>query len=185
MFESGLYEMCCENGYQQSLYHTILQYLPHPKTLFLLKYYFLIFLYYFLPTVTFFQTFQTWHDSNNSTITNHHTTTTTPPPLWLHHHQSPHHHLHGSTIINHHTTTTTPPPKCFSLSSYTLHNQKTQTYFSRPAAIDERRGTHEPRHRQSTPITIGKKKQKTKNKTKSTLIKTQTPPPLDQCFLHH
>ena len=41
------------------LYHTILQYLPHPKTLFLLKYYFLIFLYYFFPTVTFFQTL-TW-----------------------------------------------------------------------------------------------------------------------------
>ena len=42
-----------------SLYHTILQYLQHPKTLFLLKYYFLIILYYFFPTVTFFQT---WHD---------------------------------------------------------------------------------------------------------------------------
>ena len=36
------------------LYHTILQYLQHPKNLFLLKYYFLIFLYYFFPTVTFF-----------------------------------------------------------------------------------------------------------------------------------
>ena len=36
------------------LYHTILQYLQHPKTLFLLKYYFLIFFYYFFPTVTFF-----------------------------------------------------------------------------------------------------------------------------------
>ena len=43
-----------------SLYHTILQYFQHSKTLFLLKYYFLIFLYYFFPTVTFFQT---WHDS--------------------------------------------------------------------------------------------------------------------------
>ena len=42
-----------------SLYHTILQYLQHPKTLFLLKYYFLIILYYFFPTVNFFQT---WHD---------------------------------------------------------------------------------------------------------------------------
>ena len=29
------------------LYHTILQFLPHPKTLFLLKYYYLIFRYYF------------------------------------------------------------------------------------------------------------------------------------------
>ena len=110
-------------------------------------------------------------DTNGSTITNHHTTTTTPH--------------HTSTSMAPPSSITTPPPKCFSLSSYTLHNQKTQTYFSRPAAIDERRGTHEPRHRQSTPITIGKKKQKTKNKTKSTLIKTQTPPPLDQCFLHH
>ena len=39
-----------------SLYHTTLQYHQHPKTLFLLKYYFLIFLYYFFPTITFFQT---------------------------------------------------------------------------------------------------------------------------------
>ena len=37
-----------------SLYHPILQYLPHSKTLFLLKYYFLIILYYFFPTITFF-----------------------------------------------------------------------------------------------------------------------------------
>ena len=29
------------------LYHTILQFLPHKKTLFLLKYYYFIFLYYF------------------------------------------------------------------------------------------------------------------------------------------
>ena len=35
------------------LYHTILQYLPHPKTLFLLKYYSLIFLYYFFLTDIF------------------------------------------------------------------------------------------------------------------------------------
>ena len=37
-----------------SLYHPILQYLQHSKTLFLLKYYFLIILYYFFPTITFF-----------------------------------------------------------------------------------------------------------------------------------
>ena len=43
------------------LYHTILQYLQHPKTLFLLKYYFLIFLYYFFPTVTPFQALA-WFD---------------------------------------------------------------------------------------------------------------------------
>ena len=42
-----------------SLYHLILQYLQHPKTLFLLKYYFLNFFYYFFPTVTFFQTWFT------------------------------------------------------------------------------------------------------------------------------
>ena len=143
---------------------------PHPKTLFLLKYYFLIFLYFYFPTVTFFQI----PTAPPSPITTpppppHHTT---PPPLRLHHHQSPHHHLHGSTIINHHTTTKMLQPNCFSLSSYTLHNQKTQTYFNRPAAIDERRGTHEPRYRRSTPITIGKKKKK----PRSTPIKTQTPP---------
>ena len=33
-----------------------------------------------------------------------------------------------------------------------------------------------PTHRRSTPITTGK--------TKKTQINTQTPPPLDQCFLH-
>ena len=37
------------------LYHSILQYLPHPKTLFLLKYYYLIFFYYFFLTNFFFQ----------------------------------------------------------------------------------------------------------------------------------
>ena len=37
------------------LYHPILQYLPHPKTLFLLKYYSLIFFYYFFLTNIFFQ----------------------------------------------------------------------------------------------------------------------------------
>ena len=37
------------------LYHTILQYLPHPKTLFLLKYYSLIFFYYFFLTDIFFR----------------------------------------------------------------------------------------------------------------------------------
>ena len=37
------------------LYHSILQYLPHPKTLFLLKYYSLIFFYYFFLTNVFFQ----------------------------------------------------------------------------------------------------------------------------------
>ena len=126
----------------------------HPKTLFLLKYYFLIFLYYYFPTVTFFP------NSNCSTITNHHTTTTTPH--------------HTSTSMAPPSSITTPPPKCFSLSSYTLHNQKTQTYFNRPAAIDERRGTHEPRYCRSTPITTGKKKKK--KKLRLTPIKTQTPP---------
>ena len=37
------------------LYHTILQYLPHPKILFLLKYLSLIFLYYFFLTDIFFR----------------------------------------------------------------------------------------------------------------------------------
>ena len=56
------------------LYHTILQYLPHPKTLFLLKYYFLIFLYYFFLTVTFgfpglFQTHTTHTHTHTQTQT--------------------------------------------------------------------------------------------------------------------
>ena len=35
------------------LYHTILQFLPHSKTLFLLKYFYLIFLYYFFLSWAF------------------------------------------------------------------------------------------------------------------------------------
>ena len=89
---------------------------PHPKTLFLLKYYFLIFLYYYFPTITFFQI----PTAPPSPIT-------TPPPP---HHTTPHPHLYGSTIINHHTTTstappasiTTPPPKCFSLTALASHH---------------------------------------------------------------
>ena len=58
------------------LYHIILQYLPHPKTLFLLKYYFLIFLYYFFLTVTFvflrFSKSITTH-THTRTNTNHQT----------------------------------------------------------------------------------------------------------------
>ena len=50
--------------FKNSLYHYNIPFynISNIQKLFLVKYYFLIFLYYFFPTITFFQT---WHDSSH------------------------------------------------------------------------------------------------------------------------
>ena len=122
------------------LYHTILQYLQHPKTLFLLKYYFLIFRYYFFPTVTFFQTlawinflglsnsiYFSQSPSTSNTDSTHRTTHTEPwytdQPIHTHHHtcRATHtytntNHQQSHTHTNHQTGWSQqrprhPPPK--------------------------------------------------------------------------
>ena len=99
-----------------SLYHPILQYLQYSKTLFLLKYYFLIILYYFFPTVTFFSDlvfmgfptvifFSSLSPSTSSTGSTHRATHTYPwytdQPIQTHHHT--HRATHTRTNTNHQT----------------------------------------------------------------------------------
>ena len=91
------------------LYHSILQYLPHPKTLFLLKYYSLIFFYYFFLTNVFFQFhfprlsnsfFFPQRPSTSSTSSSHRTTHTDPST-------EPHTHTHTQTTATTPTTQAT------------------------------------------------------------------------------
>ena len=118
----------------------------------------------------------------------------------LHHHQSPHHHHHTSTSMAPPSSITTPPPPRLHHHQSPHHHHHTTTKMLQPLIIHitqtenpnlfQQACSHWWTQRnswtQTPPINPNhNRKKKTKNKTKSTLIKTQTPPPLDQCFLHH
>ena len=103
------------------LYHLILQYFPHPKTLFLLKYYSLIFLYYFFLTDSFFQFH--FHRLSNSFFFSSASLSSIflgfpivffflslPQPLAPVHHTQPHTQTHQQSPTHTHTQTIKPEP---------------------------------------------------------------------------
>ena len=78
------------------LYHTILQYLQHPKTLFLLKYYFFNLFLLFLSNRHFF--FKLWHVSIFLSFPTLFFFLSLPQPLALIQHTEPHTQTHDTPI---------------------------------------------------------------------------------------
>ena len=78
------------------LYHTILQYLQHPKTLFLLKYYFFNLFLLFLSNRHFF--FKLWHVSIFLSFPTVFFFLSLPQPLALIQHTKPHTQTHDTPI---------------------------------------------------------------------------------------
>ena len=127
-----------------------------------------------------------------SIVINHHTTTSTAPP----------------------SSITTPPPKCFSLTvsashhtHYTIRKPKPISADPQPLMnaeelmnpdtatarsifppllinLDQPPKSHRNKNSDIADQPRSQQEKKKKKKPKSTLIKTQTPSLLDQCFLH-
>ena len=139
-----------------SLYYPILQYLQHPKTLFLLKYYFLIFLYYFFPTVTFFSDLvflgfpTSLSPSTSSTSSTHTYPWYTDQPIQTHHHtqRATHTHKHKPSIHQQSYTHKYKPSN--HQQSHTHTNHQTSWSKQRPPHPPPKPPIRNPRRRFET-----------------------------------